>query len=65
MAPVHADFVSRLDIDNFAGRGSTRVTSDIAVVDIGDGVVGRGDADTVALAHILAVDTDALSDSVR
>lgn len=65
MAPVDTDFVSRLDIDDFAGRRSTRVTSNIAVIDIGDRVVGRGDADTVALAHILAIDTDALSDSVR
>lgn len=65
MAPVHADFVSRLDVDDFAGGRSTRVASDIAVIDIGDGVVGRGDTDTVALAQILAVDTDALSDSMR
>jgi len=65
VAPVDADFVSGFDVDDFVGGRSTRVASDIAVIDIGDGVVGRSDADTVALAQVLAIDTDALSDSMR
>ena len=39
MTPVHTDFISGFDIDDFAGRGDTRVTSDIPIVHIQDGVV--------------------------
>ena len=39
MTPLHTDFISGFDIDDFAGRGDTRVTSDIPIVHIQDGVV--------------------------
>jgi hypothetical protein len=64
MAPLHTDFISGFDIDHFAGRGDTGVTSDIPIVHIQDRVVRRGDADTVSLAVILSVDADALCDGV-
>jgi hypothetical protein len=58
MSPVHADFVTRLDVDDFARHGGleARFAGDVCVVDVGDGVVGGGDADADRLAVILAVD---------
>lgn len=65
MAPLYTDLVTSLDIYDLAARRRPRVTRDVSVVHVHDWVVGRCYADTVALAIVLTVDSDTLSDSMR
>lgn len=59
VSPVNADLVTRLDVDDFARHGGleARFAGDVCIVDVGDRVVGGGDADADGLAIVLAVDT--------
>lgn len=61
MTPVNTNPVSRLDVNDLAGGRSTRIASNVTIIDVRDGVVGRRNADTIALTKILSVNPDALS----
>ena len=64
VTPHDADFVTGLYVDDLAGGGGVRIASKVSIVYVGDGVVGWGDANTVALTKVLAVNSDALGNGV-
>jgi hypothetical protein len=64
MTPHDTNLVTRLDVNDLVGRRRVGVASYAPIVHILNRVVGRRDTDTIALAIVLAVDTDALGDSV-